>query len=272
MLICCCLLILYRSGIRKTTSIYQPWFPTLLEEALQVPPNQSTEFDAADLPCGSNSFFRQLDHMIATLCNEEFAALYALARDLLDGQQDPRRQPDVVTKYSDLKAAIFTRYRTMSELLGALLLREAQKLHSNCMLETSGRDVAMFHYVDHFFPSNYHKLALHFIINDLRHAKESVDKRMAHEIKTGIEALKKKDVFEIINANAGGPYGSEVLAGVQADSDRVWKENVMAEEAVVGRKWYKATIQINAHDTEPWTAQAVKPDGTLGTEFTFERS
>jgi hypothetical protein len=92
------------------------------------------------------------------------------------------------------------------------------------------------------------------------------------ELQTGIEALQKQDVFEIINANAGGPYGSEVLAGVQADSDRVWKEHVMAEDAVVGQDWYKATIQINAHDTEPWTAQAVKPDGSLGTEFAFVRN
>jgi hypothetical protein len=207
--------------------------------------------------------------MIATLCNEDFAALYALTRDLLDGHQD-NPPSDVIKMYSDMKAAIFTRYRTLSELLGALLLREAQKLKSNCMLETSGRDVAMFLYCDHFFPSGYNKLALHYTINDLRHAQESVDKRMVHEIQTGIEALKKQDVFEIINANAGGPYGSEVLAGVQADSDRVWKDEVMSEGGV-GKDWYKATIQINAHATEPWTAQAVKPDGSLGTKFTFEK-
>jgi hypothetical protein len=56
-----------------------------------------------------------------------------------------------------------------------------------------------------------------------------------------------------------------------ADSDRVWQENVMAENSDVGQDWYKATIQINAHPTKPWTAQAIKPDGTLGTEFPFER-
>lgn len=33
----------------------------------------------------------------------------------------------------------------------------------------------------------------------------------------------------------------------------------------------KATIAIEAHSTEPWTAQAVKADGTLGTKYTFER-
>ena len=56
-----------------------------------------------------------------------------------------------------------------------------------------------------------------------------------------------------------------------ADSDRVWKENVMVDGAGgVGHGWYKATIQINAHATEPWTAQAVKPDGSLGTIFLFQ--
>jgi hypothetical protein len=39
----------------------------------------------------------------------------------------------------------------------------------------------------------------------------------------------------------------------------------------VGQDWYKATIRINAHSTVPWTAQAVKPDGSLGTEFAFHQ-
>lgn len=67
-------------------------------------------------------------------------------------------------------------------------------------------------------------------------------------------------------------YGSEVLAGVQQDSDQVWNEQVAnPETATVGHDWYKATIQIHAHSTRPWTAQAVRPDGTLGTEFAFQR-
>lgn len=159
------------NGIRKTTSIYQPWFPALLQEALVAPPNVSDDngtlasttlttnaFDPAVLPAGGNSFFRQLDHMIATLCNEDFAALYLLTQELLTefAVEDPPLA--VVKKYSDLKAAIFTRFRTLSELLGALLLGEAQVLKSNCMMETSGRDVAMFHYVDHFFPVGYNKV------------------------------------------------------------------------------------------------------------------
>ena len=42
---------------------------------------------------------------------------------------------------------------------------------------------------------------------------------------------------------------------------------VLGEE--VGQDWYKATISIQAHPTKPWTARAVRPDGSLGTEFTF---
>jgi hypothetical protein len=157
------ILINARSGIRKTTSMYQEWFPRLLHEAL-VPPSSGNVATMTEdtLPTGSNSFFRQLDHMIATLCNEEFTKLYAFTRDMMQESADEPTS-DIVKAYSDLKAAIFTRYRTLSELLGVALLRAAQTLQSNCMLETSGRDVAMFHYVDHFFPEeSYNKLALHF--------------------------------------------------------------------------------------------------------------
>lgn len=223
------------SGIRKTTSIYQPWFPLLLQEALQLPQDHSKDagtLGVSDLPSGSNTFFRQLDHIIATLCNEEFIRLYAFAKEMLRDSTDNATAkyvgseafafspptPDVVQLYSNMKAAIFARYRTVSELLGVVLLREAQKLQLNCMLETSGRDVAMFHYIDHFFPKDeYRKLALHFTINDLECAKTSVDQRMIHEIHTGIVALGKCHVFDIIDSNAGGPYGSEVLSGIQGE-------------------------------------------------------
>lgn len=45
----------------------------------------------------------------------------------------------------------------------------------------------------------------------------------------------------------------------------------MDDDGGVGHDWYKATIQINAHATEPWTAQAVKQDGSLGTKYEFKR-
>jgi hypothetical protein len=160
----------------------------------------------------------------------------------------------------------------LSELLGALLLKQAQLVDINCMMETSGRDVAMFHYVDHFFDSdqsNYNKLALHFTINDLTCAKQSVDRRMTQEIQAGAKAIESGDAFDVVYTNEGGPYGSKVLEDVQKDSDAVWESQVMT--GAVGRDWYKATIAINAHPNEPWTAQAIRPDGSLGTKFTFER-
>lgn len=44
------------NGIRKTTSIYQPWITDLLEEALVIPKGQENEFHSADqkLPIGDN--------------------------------------------------------------------------------------------------------------------------------------------------------------------------------------------------------------------------
>eukprot|EP00928_Gymnodinium_smaydae_P083200 TRINITY_DN66455_c0_g1_i1.p1 TRINITY_DN66455_c0_g1~~TRINITY_DN66455_c0_g1_i1.p1 ORF type:complete len:442 (-),score=63.48 TRINITY_DN66455_c0_g1_i1:98-1423(-) len=255
------------NGIRKTTAMYQPWFPQLLQEALVTPPGAKENLPLEVLPSGNNSFFRQLDHIIATVCNEDFVKLYALTGAQTSDASSPPSK-DLVQRYSDLKASIFTRFRTLSELVGVMLLREAQKQKLNCMLETSGRDVAMFHYIDSFFPDGYSKLALHFTINDLSCAQQSVDERMVGEIKRGIEALNSADAFEVIYANAGGPYGSEVLPGVQADSDRVWNDDVV-KNGVVGQDWYKATIAINAHPQEPWTAQAVRPDGSRGTLFTF---
>jgi hypothetical protein len=271
------------NGIRKTTSLYQDWFPQLLSEALVVPPalqittdNQDTTtttptppMDIASLPSGKNSFFRQLDHMIATLCNEDFVFLYQLTAEVLE--QNGHNEDDAIAKYADLKAAIFGRYRTLSELLGAALLKQAQQRQLNCLMETSGRDVAMFHYINHFFPSstNYRKLALHFTINDLEYACTSVDQRMQKELHTGLQALRTASVTDIVQANAGGPYGSAVLANVQTASERVWQRDVAPVDSAVAADWYKATIHITAHDTQPWTAQAVRPDGSLGTVFTF---
>ena len=259
------------NGIRKTTSLYQDWFPQLLQEALVVPAGakSATLFPPNLLPTGRNSFFRQLDHMIATLCNEDFCIMYQLTADLI---KDGASTDEALAKYADLKAAIFGRYRTLSELLGAALLHQAQARRANCLMETSGRDVAMFHYVNHFFgheDAAYHKLALHFTINDLSHACASVDRRMQGELETGLQALQQADAVAVVHANAGGPYGSAVLKSVQEASDKVWAADIEPADSAVAADWYKATIQINAHATEPWTAQAVRPDGSLGTVFTF---
>ena len=280
------------NGIRKTTSVYQPWFKQLLSQALVYPisgpasNHHNVVIDVDELPTGENSFFRQLDHMIITLINHNFEKLYAmteLAHDFEDENgteeepHDSRRSnpppSQVIQKYSNYKAALFTRYRTLSEILGVLLVREAQSAGLNIMVETSGRDVAMFHYIDSFFPvDQYNKLALHFTINDLSHAEQSVDNRMVGEMKSGIQALKSKNVQNIIKANVGGPYGSEVLKGIQEDSDKVWNSIIsnVGEDKNVGNDWFKASIHIKANLNGPWMAHAILPDGSIGTEFTFE--
>lgn len=263
------------NGIRKTTSLYQDWWPQLLREALVAPPSADDDETEQSpptldtLPSGRNSFFRQLDHMIATLCNEDFCILYQLTSDLID--KEGASMDEAIAKYADLKAAIFGRYRTLSELLGAALLQKAKEQGANCLMETSGRDVAMFHYVNHFFGNtSYNKLALHFTINDLSHARTSVDARMRGELLTGLQALQQEDARAVVYANAGGPYGSTVLAGVQEASDRVWNTDIQPADSVVAADWYKATIQITAHEApRHWTARAVRPDGSLGTVFTF---
>ena len=131
------------NGIRKTTSMYQPWFGQLLGEAIIAPPDAPTK-NPTRLPTGSNSFFRQLDHMIATICNEEFCKLYSWAASQLPADDSDDVPDDIVQGYSDYKAAIFTRYRTLSELIGALLLKQAQLVDINCLMETSGKDGKFF--------------------------------------------------------------------------------------------------------------------------------
>jgi hypothetical protein len=258
------------NGIRKTTAMYQPWFSEALYEALTPPYGVKVDFDTSALPTGDNSFFRQLDHMITTLCNEDFSLLYALTGAQLssdEGNLDPPKE--LIQKYSNLKASIFSRYRTLSELLGVLLLKEAQTVNINVICETSGRDVAMFHYIDHFFgQKRYNKLAIHVRINDLRCAMQSVDQRMVNEIKTGQRSL-TGDTVDVIYVNGGGPYGSEVLAKVQEDSDRVWNDVVSNKGIGVGKDWYKATFEIEAHRSKPWTIRAVRADGSYGTRFEF---
>ena len=224
------------NGIRKTSSVYQEWFKEVLHQAL----GQTYSGPVEELPDGSNSFFRQLDYMMATLANTEFARLYRV-EDMGD--------------YAALKDGIFQRYRKLAESLGVLMVKEAMKKQLNVMVETSGRDVAMFKYVDQFFPDDkYNKLVVHFTINELAFAESSVDRRMAKEMADGRAAEKTGDAMAMIRANAGGPYGSAVLKGVQADSDKVW-ESVSSGSAGVGKSWYKARINIHAAHDE-WTASA----------------
>jgi hypothetical protein len=94
----------------------------------------------------------------------------------------------------------------------------------------------MYDYVDFAFPStHYRKLAVHFSINDVVHAERSVRSRMAGEMTAGwtalqaLQACAPSDVSAreaasalLVAANAGGPYGPDVLKTIQAAGDAVW--------------------------------------------------
>ena len=76
------------NGIRKTTTINSSNFASLLNSALQ-----ETQSDVPSAPTGANSFYRQLDYMIATIANSEFKNLYSIGSE----------------HYIDYKNAIFSR-------------------------------------------------------------------------------------------------------------------------------------------------------------------
>jgi hypothetical protein len=245
------------NGIRKTTSMYQHWFKNVLKEAL----GNDDNIDINLLPIGENSFFRQLDYIIATIANDDFRHLYSQTSKL------------TVLQYSNLKNDIFTKYRTVAEVFGMLLLRCSKDNNMNALVETSGRDIAMFDYIDFLYNDNsFNKLALHFSINHIHHAERSVDMRMSYEMRAaGDIANKAKEVGarSIVKVNAGGPYyGSEVLAGVQADSDKVWSQVINRQD-----NWMKASIMINGStDPADWSVQAILPDGTLSpNRYSFKK-
>ena len=272
------------NGIRKTSCIYQPWFEEALREALvrEGLDDPKTEI----LPAGHNSYFRQLDFLVSTMANNAFHDLYDSA---------VIKSNDVLT-YARLKDALFARYRTLAEIVGILLVEEAKKRQLNVIVETSGRDIAMYQYIDHCFDKDrYNKLVVHFTINDRAFAESSVDARMRNEMKAGRQALVKlkesavsgsknspNEVLRLhqalVGANEGGPYGSAQLASVQKASDDVWNrisQPSLTNEDDYARKinrkenWYRAKIMITANVAAPWTAEA--DNGKKSTVFEFER-
>lgn len=272
------------NGIRKTTTVSQPWFKNALLQSLKTSKEQYnlSNFESIDpnaLPDGSSSFFRQLDYMIATIANEDFKLLYLI---------------ESAEAYSFCKDAIFSRYRTLAESLGVLLLKEAIKQKLNIFVETSGKDVAMYEYIDYFISKQspnllkeerigkmgntekrldefYHKLVVHFEINNIKFAEESVDKRMENEMKLGRKALSEAPC-EIIKINAGGPYGSSVLGGVKKDSDKVWTS---VKDGLTAQCWFKANFKVVGDDEKPWYVKVntgesnVDPDTTDNRIYTF---
>lgn len=242
------------NGIRKTSSINSSWFQQILFEAIE---NQlgNTGITQKDLPDGSNSYFRQIDFIVSTIANEEFKKMYSI-KD--------------VGIYAKLKNAIFCRYRTLSEIIGMLLVGDAVKKRMNVFIETSGRDTSMFDYVDYCFPKqDYNKLVVHFTINDISYAQASVDKRMSFEMKKGNDALKVggvERVLGLIQANSGGPFGSADLPAIQMESSKTHGA-IFNKDSNLCREWFKADILIEGRDDEqPWTAVANVKNCTV---FTF---
>lgn len=221
------------NGIRKTTSCYMPWMEEVLTEALAAAGANMTQ----PLPTGSNSFFRQLDFIMATIANVEFEALYSETE---------------IGAYAAKKAVIFGKYRTAAELFGLVFLEAARAERKNVMFETSGRDKGMFEFVDEVYDDDvYQKLVIYFAVDDIEHAMTSVDNRMVEEMALGGQA---RGVEAIVAANCGGPYGSDVLKSVHEDSLAVWRGQVL--QGGVASDWHKAVIRIHSSDkAEEWTAR-----------------
>lgn len=207
------------------------------------------------LPDGSNSYFRQLDFILSTIANEEFNKLFRITD---------------VGLYATLKNAIFARYRTLAEIYGALFVQESVKRKMNVFIETSGRDTSMFDYVNYNFPEDeYHRCVVHFTINDVKYAEQTVDKRMRFEMKKGAEALTASSgserVLGVIEANSGGPFGSAHLAEVSRQSELI-NEKIFSDSVNIGKNWFKAQINVKGREEGPW---AVFANVKNCTEFTF---
>ena len=75
-------------------------------------------------------------------------------------------------------------------ILGMLLIDTARDSSMNVLIESSGRDITMFDYMNYCFPSDrYHRLVVHFTIDDIRFAEKSVDCRMMAEMEAGRRSI-----------------------------------------------------------------------------------
>lgn len=116
--------------------------------------------------------------MIATIANDLFRSLYAISD---------------VQEYAECKNAIFARYRNLAEVLGVLLVKHCKEKRINVLVETSGRDVSSFEYIDANFPAadRYSKMVCHFTIGDISFAERSVDSRMVREMAEDVHASQR---------------------------------------------------------------------------------
>ena len=78
---------------------------------------------------------------------------------------------------------------------------------------------------------------------------------------------------DIVAVNSGGPYGSSVLAGVEADSSRVWAE---IQASTKYDSWHKACLYVQACDSDAsgrdqWSVSPRNRNGDIcGGPFFFE--
>ena len=271
-------LIMGCNGIRKTTSVFQSWFKAAIAFSLGSTYTGRVE----DLPDGNNSFFRQLDFMMANFVNVEFERLYksACCRSMTpstsSNSEGSVTSEKMVEAYMALKAAIFARYRGLCEMLGGLLLESAAERRMNVMLETSGKDIASFHYVNFFFPDEkYRKMVVYFDIDDIEHAKRSVDERMRREMARGCTLASRVESTpaHLMSVNCGGPYGGKQLRAVEAAARRTWKSVTTSTKDCGGQalgkedeegndwsSWYFARVAISGNSDgggRGWSARAV---------------
>ena len=196
-----------------------------------------------------DSFFRQLDYIVATVANEDFRALYAL---------------EDAARYAALKDAVFARHRTAAELVGALLVRAARRRRLNVMIETSGRDAAMFRYVDALFPAaaGYRRLAVNFAINDIAFAERSVDARM-RQVAHVLAQLSFSLSYTLLSTSQAD---ADTFTGLQALSSTL--SGLKAKIAALPADQQTGFLNGNVNDIAAKYGQSTDPKlRTIGQEF-----
>eukprot|EP00931_Biecheleriopsis_adriatica_P032180 TRINITY_DN18801_c0_g2_i1.p1 TRINITY_DN18801_c0_g2~~TRINITY_DN18801_c0_g2_i1.p1 ORF type:complete len:389 (-),score=77.40 TRINITY_DN18801_c0_g2_i1:112-1221(-) len=264
------------NGIRKSTMMYQNWLPdalhnAMLQDSMTLSTSSTLSSGITDyvLSCclsraaskdphdqmgefftGHTSFFRQLDFLIVTVANAELSKLYgAMSMD----------------EYVKHKEAIFSKYRTLAEIWGILLVQEAKQKGMDIIIETTGKDDVMFKFVDLVFnDGSYRKLWLHASVNDVGIASATVEARMDKERKAGTNTLAtnssstpQETAKSLIGVNQGGTtFGLDNMKKVEAASELRWAK-VKSGEQGIGPSWARAGISILASvDPSAWTACA----------------
>ena len=185
----------------------------------------------------------------------------------------------------------------MMIIIGMLLIDTARNNSMNVLIESSGRDITMFDYMNYCFPSDhYHRLVVHFTIDDIRFAEKSVDRRMLTEMEAGRRSILDEgdnDILVIMmivimmiviinsdnnnynydnsddddNNTTGGGVVSQIAANAGGPYGSSQLRSVQSDSDKVASKvfngdstvasgWFKASISITACDHGPWTIRA----------------